>query len=76
MATQNGRLLNWLQTRGPVTQLDAFNSLGICRLSERVRELERLGYVIEHSTVTVPARDGKTAHVTQYALMAAEREAA
>lgn len=66
--TQNARLLNWLETRGPITQLDAFNALGVCRLSERVREIEKLGYVIEHQRVEVPSREGK-ARVMQYRLI-------
>ena len=66
--TQLARLLNHLEQRGPITQLDAFNDLGICRLSERVRELEARGYTIEHMMITVPTRTG-TAHVMQYHLI-------
>ena len=68
--TQNARLLVWMETYGPITQIVAFTELGVCRLSERVRELERLGYTIEHRTIEVPARGGKTAHVTEYRLIA------
>lgn len=67
---QNARLLNWLESHDGVTQLDAFNALGICRLSERIRELERLGYIIEHRMIEVPSRNG-SAHVMQYRLMKA-----
>ena len=66
--TQNAKLLNWLETKGPITQLTAFNALGVCRLSERIRELEQLGYTIEHTLVEAPSRDG-TAHVMQYRLI-------
>lgn len=46
---QLGKLLNYLETHpSGITQLEAFNTLGICRLSERVRELEGLSFVIEH----------------------------
>jgi hypothetical protein len=39
--TQNQRLLAYLKKhRKGITQLEAFTALGICRLSERVRELE------------------------------------
>ena len=65
---QLARLLNHLEQRGPITQLDAFNALGICRLSERVRELEARGYVIEHTMIAAPTRNG-TAHVMQYHLI-------
>jgi len=63
--TQNARLLNWLETHDEgVTQLEAFNSLSCCRLSERVRELERLGYLIEHE----PERTVAGARVVRYRL--------
>lgn len=48
MTSQNARLLSYLQTHQGVTQLEAFNALGICRLSERVREIESLGWTLEH----------------------------
>jgi hypothetical protein len=69
MSKQLGRLLNHLETKGGVTQLDAFTELGICRLSERVREIERLGYVIAHEKVKVPTRDGRPATVVRYSLV-------
>ena len=47
--SQNGRLLSYLESHDEgLSQLEAFNTLGICRLSERVRELERKGVVIDH----------------------------
>lgn len=67
--TQLARLLNHLETRGPITQLEAFNALGICRLSERCRELSALGYVLEHKLIEVPTREGKVAHVMRYRLL-------
>jgi len=39
--TQNQRLLAYLKkNRKGITTLEAFTELGICRLSERIRELE------------------------------------
>ena len=63
--TQNARLLNFLE-RNPagITQLEAFNTLGCCRISERVRELEGLGYLIEHE----PERTTSGARVMRYRL--------
>ena len=65
---QNSRLIQFL-TEHPegVTQLEAFNALGICRLSERCRELEANGFQIDHEWITVPTRD-KPAHVVRYTL--------
>ena len=66
---QKARLLSYLETHCEgLTQLQAFNELGICRLSERVRELERLGFLIDHEPVTVSTRD-KPAHVVRYSLL-------
>jgi len=67
--TQNSLLLQFLEQHPQgITQLDAFNTLGICRLSERIRELERLGVNISHVPAEVPVRDGRTAHVVRYTL--------
>ena len=64
--TQNARLLNWLEThQNGLTQLEAFNALGCCRLSERIRELKRLGYLIEHS----PEKTANGARVMRYRLV-------
>ena len=49
--TQNDRLLEYLKDYGSLTQLEAFNGLGICRLSERIRELETQGHLIGHEWV-------------------------
>ena len=54
--TQNAKLLNYLERHATgITQLEAFNTLGCCRLSERVREIESLGYVIEHKAERTPS---------------------
>ena len=46
--TQLAKLLNYLETHpAGISQLEAFNTLGICRLSERIRELEKRGYRID-----------------------------
>jgi len=39
--TQNAKLLTYLESHDGITQLESFNTLGIYRLSERIRELER-----------------------------------
>ena len=70
--SQNGKLLHFLETHpGGITQLESFNTLGICRLSERVRELEHLGYVIEHRVEKTP-----NARVIRYVLVQSQSLAA
>ena len=48
--TQNARLLNYLEQHPEgITTLTAMEHLRILRLSQRVIELERLGYHISHT---------------------------
>ena len=71
--TQNARILSWLEQHDEgVTQLEAFNTLGCCRLSERVRELSNAPYHchIEHR----PARTHNGAHVIRYVLIEGPHE--
>ena len=63
--SQNSRLLNYLKIHDGITQLESFNGLGICRLSERIRELERLGFLIDHQ----PERTLSGARVVRYSLL-------
>ena len=46
---QLARLVTYLQEHDGITQLEAFYALGTCRLSERIRELERLGYCFDRA---------------------------
>ena len=63
--TQNAKLLNWLESHdNGISTLEAMEQLRICRLSERVRELEKLGFLIEHE------RDASlNAHFVRYKLL-------
>ena len=67
MPTQNDRLIAYLQAHPHgITQLEAFNKLGICRLSERCRELIRMG----HGIIGTPERTPGGARVVRYRLYA------
>ena len=63
--TQNARLLNWLESHDEgISTLEAMEKLRICRLSERIREIERLGFLIDHE------RDSSlNAHFVRYRLL-------
>lgn len=50
--TQKQQVLRHLRTRGSISTFVAFNRYNITRLSERVRELERDGHLINHCRVT------------------------
>ena len=64
--SQNARLLNFLETHSSgITTLEAMEQLRILRLSQRVIELERLGYHIEHR----PEKTASGARVIRYRLI-------
>ena len=67
--SQNAQVLMHLEAGQPITQLEATMKYGILRLSERVRELEAVGCVINHERVSVPTRSGKNATVTRYTMV-------
>ena len=62
--TQCAKLLHYLETHNGITTFEATLNLGICRLSERVREMERLGYDIDHDPETTPSGH----HIIRYRL--------
>lgn len=55
--TQKQQVLNYLRSHGSITTFIAFKRYDICRLSERIRELEHDGHLINKPRVT---RNGKT----------------
>ena len=65
MGRQNRNLLNWLESHDEgISTLEAMEKLRICRLSERIREIERLGFLIDHE------RDSSlNAHFVRYRLV-------
>ena len=66
--TQCADLLNLLQ-QGPVTTLEAITKLGILRASQRVIELEEMGFRIKHEMVERKNRKGKACRVARYTLI-------
>ena len=67
--TQNERLLEHLKRHRSITTLEAINSLGITRLSARIYELTKNGYVFRKNRIKVPNRYGKMVPVIQYVLV-------
>jgi len=53
--SQNAKLLSYLERHNGITTFEATLQLGICRLSERVREIEALGYVLAHDAERTPS---------------------
>ena len=71
-ATQNQRILDYLDKFGEITQFDAFIDLGIMRLASRISDLRKRGYPISSEMVGVKNRFGEVCRVKKYTL---EREA-
>ena len=65
--TQKMLVLRHMRHRGSITTLLAMKLYRCCRLSERIRELERDGFLINHTRVT---RRGRT--YTAYSLVEAK----
>jgi hypothetical protein len=70
-ATQKQLVLKHMRTHGSITTLIAFSKYQVCRLSERIRELEQDGHVINRGDIK---RNGK--HYTAYSLIEYRRRAA
>lgn len=71
MKTQKELVLQHLQKRGVLTTFSAFRLYDCCRLSERIRELERDGHLINHVPIV---RGGK--RYMAYSLIESEKRAA
>jgi hypothetical protein len=54
-SSQCYKILWWLSSKGQITPIDALESCGCFRLSERIRELEALGWDIRHEWVKLPS---------------------
>ena len=67
-ASQRDRILNHLQTVGPLTKKQGHEELGIENIGARVLELRARGHDIETEMIRVVTRHG-TATVGQYTLV-------
>ena len=71
MKTQKELIFQHLVNRGVLTTYSAFRLYDCCRLSERIRELERNGHLINHVPIV---RKGK--RYVAYSLVEIARKAA
>ena len=67
--TQNDLVLEYLQKFGSITSLQAFEDLGITRISARIFDLREAGHHIMSENVKVPRRNGETTTVSKYRLV-------
>ena len=69
---QTAKVLEYMRTHDGITTLEAFNSLGVTRLSARIWDLKEAGFRIATSWRRVRHRDGTTAQVVLYILQEAK----
>jgi hypothetical protein len=67
MKTQCERLLTRMES-GPINPMQAWEELGIYRLSARAFDLRELGHNVIKQTVKVQNRFGESCAVAQYSL--------
>ena len=67
--TQCQRLLKYLVKHKSITPIEAWNRLGIYRLSGRIYDLKEMGYGIETSKTTVTNAFGEKCTVGSYSLI-------
>lgn len=64
--TQCQRIMQYLDTFGSISTMEAFNDLGITRLASRIHDLKRRGVAIQSETVEGKNRFGETTYYTVY----------
>jgi len=65
---QEQRVLNYMQEFGGITSLEAFRDLGITRLSAKIFNLKKQGYVINSEMQQGENRYGEITHFKRYML--------
>lgn len=67
--SQTSRLLDYLKQFKSVTTWEAFQELGITRLSARIFEIKEQGYSVKTESVTAKNRFGEPVHFNKYSLI-------
>ena len=66
--TQADQVLQYMKDNGKITTMDAFEKLGITRLSARIWDLRKKGIVISKARQKYIAKGGKAKHYDLYML--------
>lgn len=70
--TQADRVIRYMMEFGSISQLEAFNELGVMRLASRISDLKKRGYPIESTMETVENRYGEKCYIKRYSLQGGE----
>lgn len=68
--SQYADIIAHCKTRKHLTTMVAMQRYGVCRLSQRIIELEQRGYVFSRRIVTIINRHGRPCRFTAYSLEA------
>lgn len=66
---QQTRILNYMNKHGGITAAEAFQNLGVMRLSARIKEMRQDGVNIITQRMEGRNRYGETVHFTKYKVM-------
>ena len=66
--TQKQRIMNYLESFGSITALDAYRDIGIMTLTNRISDLVRDGQRITRKRETAINRYGEKIHIMRYSL--------
>lgn len=70
--SQTKRVLNYIETFGSITQMEAMKDLGCMRLASRISDLRRDGHPIVSKLEAVENRFGEKCYIKRYSLKGAE----
>lgn len=68
-ATQCEKILQYIETEGSITPLDALREFGCMRLASRITDLKRRGYPITRKMETAKNRAGEPVRYARYSLV-------
>ena len=71
-ATQAQRVLDYMDTFGSITQLEALKDLSVMRLASRISDLKKQGYPITSDVVAVKNRFDEDCYIKRYKLVVAD----
>ena len=64
--TQRDAIIEYIETFGSITPLEAFADLGITKLATRISEMRRAGMRFNIEIIQTQNRYGKTVHYAKY----------
>ena len=64
--TQVEKIIDYIETEGSITPLDALREFGCMRLASRITDIKRMGYPIKREMETSKNRRGESVRYARY----------